>query len=94
MKLVVMLCGLAFAVPACGGSNNSGARDTTVSSTPTTVTRAEVVPEAAVPIVTPRLQTEGASCAVEGILTCPDGQIDACHKVPDSTDFHKCVPMD
>jgi hypothetical protein len=89
MIRIVISLSLVFAACACGAADQ---RREPSGPTRPVVTRAAVVPEARIPTVVPRLETEGMSCAVEGILSCPDGQIDACHRIPDSTDFHKCVP--
>lgn len=91
MKHVAISLSLVFTASACGGGSNQPGN--TVRPGAPTVTRAAVVPEARLPVAVPRLETEGMSCAVEGILSCPEGQVDACHRVPDSTNFHKCVPL-
>lgn len=83
MKLAISIIMIA----ACGGSQ----RPAPSSSAPT-VGRVEVVPAARMPTFVPRLRTEGGSCTVTGMLVCPDGEVDACHRVPPSMNFHVCVP--
>jgi hypothetical protein len=78
---------ILYVLAACGGNQR-----TEPASSPPTVGRVEVVPAARVPTFVPRLRTEGGSCAVAGMLVCPDGEVDACHRVPPSMNFHVCVP--